>query len=132
MLLSKDVRSTIPGLLGDAIEQLGKLVRSEVQLARAELSDKVAQAGMGLAYVAAAGMLMIPVLVMLLITLALWLNQMGLSPVASHLAAAAIGAAVSIVLGMIGFNRLKLERLTPRVTIQQMEQDMAAARELSK
>ena len=61
MSLSNDVRS-IPALFGDAIEHLGKLVHNEVQLARAEISEKVAQAGMGVAYVAAAGVLMIPFL----------------------------------------------------------------------
>ena len=131
MSLSNDVRS-IPALFGDAIEQLGKLVHNEVQLARAEISEKVAQAGTGVAYVAAAGVVMIPVLVVLLIALALWLNQKGLSPVMSHLLAAAIGAGVSIVLGLVGLNRLKPEKLTPTVTIRQVERDVAAAKELAK
>lgn len=68
MSLSNDLRS-IPALFGDAVEQLGKLVSNEVQLARAEISEKVAQAGLGVAYVAGAGVLLIPVLVVLLITL---------------------------------------------------------------
>ncbi len=131
MPLAKDLH-TIPALFGDAIEQLGKLVSNEVQLARAELSEKVAQAGMGVAYVAAAGVLMIPVLVVLLIALALWLTQMGLSPVVSHLVAAAIGAAVSVVLGLVGLNRLKPENLTPTVTIQQVERDVAAVKEIAR
>jgi hypothetical protein len=131
MPLAKDLH-TIPALFGDAIEQLGKLVSNEVQLARAELSEKVAQAGMGVAYVAAAGVLMIPVLVILLIALALWLTQMGLSPVVSHLVAAAIGAAVSVVLGLVGLNRLKPENLTPTVTIQQVERDVAAVKEIAR
>ncbi len=38
MSISDDVR-TIPALFGDAIEQLGKLVQNEVQLARAELTE---------------------------------------------------------------------------------------------
>ena len=59
MSLSDDFR-TIPALFGDAIEQLGKLVHNEVQLARARISEKVTQAGTGIAYVAAAGVLMIP------------------------------------------------------------------------
>jgi hypothetical protein len=131
MSLSNDVRS-IPALFGDAIEQLGKLVHNEVQLARAEISEKVAQGGMGVTYVAAAGVLMIPVLVVLLITLALWLNDMGLSLVISHLIAAAIGAVVSVILGVVGLNRFKPEKLTPTVTIQQVERDLAAAKELAK
>lgn len=131
MSLSNDYRS-ISALFGDAIEQLGKLVQNEAQLARAEISEKVAQAGMGVAYVAAAGILMIPVLVVLLIALALWLNQMGMSPISAHLIAAAIGAGVSLVLGVVGLNRLKPEKLKPTVTIQQVERDMAAAKELAK
>ena len=131
MPLAKDLH-TIPALFGDAIEQLGKLVSNEIQLARAEISGKVAQAGMGVAYVAAAGVLMIPVLVVLLITLALWLNQMGLSPVVSHLIAAAAGAGVSVVLGLVGMNRLKSENLTPTITIQQVERDVAAAKEIAR
>ena len=131
MSLSNDVRS-IPALFGDAIEHLGKLVHNEVQLARAEISEKVAQAGMGVTYVAAAGVLMIPVLVVLLITLALWLNDMGLSLVISHLIAAASGAVVSVILGVVGLNRFKAKKLTPTVTIQQVEHDVAAAKELAK
>jgi hypothetical protein len=131
MSFSNDV-SSIPGLLGTAVEQLGELVHNEVRLARAEISEKVAQAGMGVAYVAAAGVLMIPVLVMLLITMALWLNQMGVSVVGSHLIAAGLGAAVSIVLAFSGLSRLKPERLMPNVTVQQVEQDVAVVRELAK
>src|SRR5688572_21070300 len=119
MSFSDNVRS-IPSLFGDAIEQLGKLVSNEVQLARAELSQKVAQAAMGVAYVAAAGVLMIPVLVVLLLALALWLVEMGFSPIVSHLIAAEVGAAVSVILGLVGLNRLKPEKLTPTVTIQQI------------
>jgi uncharacterized protein YebE (UPF0316 family) len=131
MSLSNDLR-LIPALFGDAIEQLGKLVSNEIQLARAEISEKVAQAGRGVAYVAAASVLMIPVLVVLLITLALWLNQIGMSPVVSHLIAAAVGAAISLILGLVGLNHLKPEKLTPTVTIQQVERDVATAKELAK
>jgi hypothetical protein len=131
MSMSDDIRS-ISSLFGDAVEQLGKLVRNEAQLARAEISEKVALAGMGVVYVAAAGILMIPVLVMLLIALALWFNQLGMSPVTSYLLAAVIGAAVSLVLGLIGLSRLRPKKLTPTVTIQQVERDVAAAKELAK
>jgi uncharacterized membrane protein YqjE len=131
MLPSDDARS-IPQLFGDAIEQLGKLVQNEVQLARAEISEKVAQAGKGVAFIGAAAVLLVPVLVVLLITLALWLVQTGMSPVAAHLIAAAVGAALSIVLAIIGMNHLKPEKLTPTVTIRQVERDVAAAKEFAK
>src|SRR6476660_6977007 len=119
MSLSNNDFRSITALLGDAVEQLGKLVSNEVQLARAEISEKVAQAGMGVAYIAAAGVLLIPVLAVLLITLALWLTQMGLAPLISHLIAAAVGMAVSLILGVVGLNHLKPQKLSPNVTIQQ-------------
>jgi putative superfamily III holin-X len=131
MSLSSDPRS-IPELFGDAIEQLGKLVQNEVHLARAEISQKAAQAAMGAAYVGAAAILCIPVLVLLLMALALWLIQMGFSPMASHLIAAAVGALVSVVLALVGLNRLKAENLTPTVTMRQVKRDVAAAKELVK
>jgi hypothetical protein len=131
MSISKDARG-LPALFSDAIEQLGKLVNNEVQLARAEINEKVAQAGTGVAYVAAAGVLMIPALVVLLIAFALCLSDMGMSPVTSHLTAGALCAVVSVVLGIIGLNRLKPEKLAPTVTIQQVGRDVAAAKELAR
>ena len=70
----------IPGLLSDTAEQLGKLLQNEAQLARAELSQKMTQAATGAAYMVGAALLSIPVLVLLLIALALFLVQQGLSP----------------------------------------------------
>jgi len=131
MSLSDDLH-TIPRLFGDAVEQLGKLVQNEAQLARAEISQKITQAGIGAAYVIGAAILCIPVLVVLLIALALWLGQHGLSPPLAHLAAPACGAAISIVLAVIGMSYLKPENLKPKVTIRQVERDVATAKELAR
>jgi hypothetical protein len=131
MALSNDLNA-IPRLFGDAVEQLGKLVQNEVQLARAEISQKVTQASIGAAYVAGAAILFIPVLVVLLIALALWLTQLGLAPALAYLAAAACGAAVSAVLAMVGMSYLKPENLKPKVTIQQVERDVATAKGMAR
>lgn len=131
MSLSDDTR-TITSLVGDAVEQLGKLMQNEVQLAKAELSEKAARAGMGAAYLGAAAILTIPVLVVLLVSLALWLGQMGLSPPLAHLLAAAVGAAVAVVLALLGKSYLTPANLTPKVTMRQVERDVAAAKELTR
>jgi VIT1/CCC1 family predicted Fe2+/Mn2+ transporter len=131
MSLSEDLH-VIPKLFGDAVEQLGKMVQNEVQLARAELSQKINQASIGAAYVIGAAILCIPVVVVLLIALALWLTQLGLSPVVAHLAAAACGAAVSFVLALVGMSYLKPENLKPKVTIQQVQRDITTAKELAR
>lgn len=131
MSLQHDIND-IPRLFGTAAEQLGKLVQNETNLARAELGEKITQAGIGAAYIAGAAALCIPVLVLLLLALAIWFEEMGIAPVTAHLMAAVVGAAISGVLAMIGMNRLKPENLRPKVTIQQVGRDVAAAKEMAR
>jgi hypothetical protein len=131
MALSNDLNA-IPRLFGDAVEQLGKLVENEVQLARAELSQKMTQASIGAAYVTGAAILSIPVMVVVLIALALWLTQLGLSPVVAHLVAAACGAVISAILAMVGMSHLKPENLKPKVTMRQVERDLETAKEMAR
>jgi uncharacterized membrane protein YgcG len=131
MSFSEDIH-VIPRLFGDAVEQLGKLVQNEANLARAEMSQKIAQAGIGAAYMAGAAVLAIPVLVLLLFALALWLTQAGLSPVAAHLVSAACGAAGSAILAAVGMSYLKTENLKPKVTLQEMKRDLTTAKELAR
>jgi len=131
MSLSDDFNA-IPKLFGDAVEQLGKLVQNEAQLARAEISQKITQAGIGAAYVAGAAILCIPVLVLLLITLALWLTQLGLSPVLAHLVSGLVGAVTSGVLAAVGLSYFKAENLKPKVTLQQVQRDVTTAKELAR
>jgi hypothetical protein len=131
MSLSEDFNA-IPKLFGDAVEQLGKLVQNETQLARAELSQKITQAGIGAAYVAGSAVLCIPVFVMVLIALAMWFMQRGLSPVTAHLASALVGAVVSGILAAIGLSYFKSENLKPKVTLQQIRRDVTTAKELAR
>jgi hypothetical protein len=131
MALSEDLHA-IPRLFGDAVEQLGKLVQNEAQLARAEMLQKITQAGIGVAFVGGAAILCVPVLVVLLLALALWLVELGLSPSLAHLAAVGCGALVCAVLALIGARYLKPDNLKPKVTIQQVERDVATAKELAR
>ena len=127
-----DDAKQLGALVGDAVEQLGKLIQNETQLAKAELAEKAAQAGRGIAMLIAAGLLLIPVLVMLLMTFALWLETFGLSSVTAHLLATGLGARVSVVLGMIGKSKLDADRLSPKVTARELRADMQLAKELGR
>jgi hypothetical protein len=129
--LSNDAHE-IPRLLGDAVEQLGKLMQNEAQLAKAELSQKIALAGTGAGYIGAAAVFSIPVLVLLLLALAWWLVDQGFSPATAHLIAAGGGAIICIILATIGLSYLKPRRLTPKVTIEQLQRDAATAKELTR
>src|SRR3954469_5968716 len=70
---------SIPDLLGDAVGQLAKLIGNEFALARAELTDKAAQAGKAPAMIGAGAVLMIPALVLLLFAIAAALMHAGMS-----------------------------------------------------
>ena len=129
--LTEDLHA-IPGLLSDTAEQLGKLLQNEAQLARAELSQKMSQAATGAAYLIGAALLSIPVLVLLLIALALFLEQQGLSAALSHLIAAGVGLVISAVLMMVGAKYLKPDNLKPHMTLRQVERDIQTAKELAQ
>jgi hypothetical protein len=70
------------------------------------------------------------VLVMLLIALALWLVQSGLTPPLAYLCAAAIGAVVSAILGVAGSSYFR--NLKPDVTVQELKRDLAVAKEIGQ
>ncbi|MEN3378825.1 MAG: hypothetical protein V7604_4180 [Hyphomicrobiales bacterium] len=129
--LRNDARS-ISRLVGDAFEQLSHLVQTEIRLARAELADKAAQAGMGVGLLAGGLLFMIPALVLLLIAFALFLTGLGLSPVTAHLLAGLAGAVIAGILMMLGLARLKPSSLSPDTTIRQVQKDIAAAKEIAR
>ena len=127
--LRNDARS-ISRLLGDAFEQLSQLVQTEIRLARAELADKAASAGIGIGLLFGGLLLIVPAVVLFLIALALFLIQQGMSPVGAHLLSGLVGAVLAGVLIGIGLQRLKPSSLTPDTTIRQVQKDIAAAKEI--
>ena len=132
MSLSNDIHA-ISSLLGDAVQQLGKLVQNEAQLARAEIGHKLGQAKLGAAYLAGAAILAIPALVVLLIALALWLSTaFVLAPATGYFIAGAAGAVVALVLGLTGMSHLKPDNLTPKVTMHEVERDIQTAKVLAR
>jgi pilus assembly protein TadC len=125
--LRNDARS-ISRLLGDAFDQLSQLIQTEIRLARAELADKAARAGL----VFGGLLLMVPALVLFLMALALFLIEVGLSAVTAHLLAGLLGAVASGLLIVAGLGRLKPSGLTPDITIRQVRKDIAAAKEIAR
>jgi hypothetical protein len=116
-------------LFTDALTQFSKLMRNELQLARAEMSMKVAQAMTAMGLLAGAAIFLIPTLVLLLMSLAAWLVEIGIRPSVAHLIAGVVGLLVVAILARIGWNRLKTNSLVPKRTLDQLQQDAAAARE---
>jgi len=116
-------------LFADALKQLSKLMRNELQLARAEIAVKASEAMSAVGLVVGAGISLIPALVLLLMALAAWFEELGTRSSISHLIAGAVGLVIGGILAWIGTNRLKANPLVPKRTLEQLQRDVAAAKE---
>ena len=121
---------SIPELFGDAMSQLAKLIGNEFALARTELSEKVSDAGRVAAFIGAGAILMIPAIVVLLFAAAAALIRTGFSDPVAYLCAGGVAVAVSGTLIAVGVNRLSGNALKPSVTLDQVERDKIAAKEM--
>jgi hypothetical protein len=120
---------SVSELFADALNQFSKLMRNEFALARAELSVKTGEAMTAAGMLIAAGLFVIPTIVLLLLSLAAWMGELGLPGSIAHLIAGLVGLAITGVLAAIGSNRLKANSLVPKRTLDQLQRDVAAAKE---
>ncbi|KPG01376.1 phage holin family protein [Rhodopseudomonas palustris] len=123
---------SIPELFGDAFNQFAKLISNEFDLARAEMADKVGQVGRAVAMMGAGAVILIPGLVLLLFALAALLIENGLSQSLAYLITGGGTVLVAGVLMWIGVSRLSPDALKPTVTIEQLQRDKVAAKEMVK
>jgi hypothetical protein len=121
---------SIPELASDAIGQLARLIGNEFDLARAELSEKAGQAGRAVSLIGAGAVILIPALVLLLFAAASAMIRAGLSDPVAYLITGGAAAIIAIVLIWIGVGRLSPDSLKPTATLEQIEQDKLAAREI--
>ena len=78
-------RSIAQASFGNSLAELAKLVQNEIDLARAELSDKVTVTAEAVKLMAAGAVLLIPAVVLILLAIASELVQLGLSAPLSYL-----------------------------------------------
>jgi uncharacterized membrane protein YqjE len=113
----------LSALVGDAVAQVAKLLQNEVDLAKAELGEKVQKLGGALGLLAGGALFVLPALVMALFALSSALVSAGWSQTLAYLTSAIVAAAVSGILFAIGIKRLDARSLTPRETIVQLGKD---------
>jgi membrane protein implicated in regulation of membrane protease activity len=81
-------------------------------------------------FIAAAGVLLIPALVMALFALSAALIAAGWSQPISYLASAVVAAVLASVLFAVGINRLDARNLAPRETMRQLGKDKDTVKEM--
>jgi Putative Actinobacterial Holin-X, holin superfamily III len=121
---------SVPEIIGDLFSQLTMLLRKEAYLARAEVSENMANLARGLGLVVGGAVLLIPALVILL--------QAGVAALtevygmASYWSALIVGGGVlilGVILLLVGISRLKLKNIIPRKTVHQLQRDASVAKE---
>ncbi|KRP93866.1 MULTISPECIES: phage holin family protein [Bradyrhizobium] len=129
MSIERDIKTSksefreISTLLGEAMSQFAKLFQNEIDLAKAELGEKLQKIGGAVGLIVGGAVLVIPAIVMALFALSAALISAGWSQPLSYLTSAVIAAAVAAALVAMGMNRLDMRQLAPRETIGQLEKD---------
>jgi hypothetical protein len=121
---------SVPELLGDMVNQLTLLFRKEVQLARAEMSEKASEASGAIPGIAGGAGLAFGGLIILLMAAAAGISAwFDLAPGWGLLIVGVLAALIGYALIRAGISRLKATNLTPHRTAEQLSRDAQAAKE---
>jgi hypothetical protein len=121
-------RST-PALMGDLLDQVTQLVRKEVQLFRAEMSDKATQAMVAAGSVLAAVVVAIAALNVLAAALVAALANAGIPGAWSAVIVGLGLAIVAFLMAKKGIDTLKAGSLAPERTTRAAARDVSMVKE---
>jgi drug/metabolite transporter (DMT)-like permease len=116
-------------LFGDLTQSVTSLFRKEIELARAETSEKLSQAGVAAGAIAAGGVLALAALIVLLQALVIALSELGLAPALSALIVGGVVAIIAFALIYKGVNDLKASNLAPTRTVEALRRDAHMVKE---
>ncbi len=131
MTLGREERS-ISQLFGDSFSELAKLVQSEIDLARAEVAEKVSVTTAAAKFVVAAAVLIIPGIVLVLFAVAAELVALGLSQPLAYLCSGLGAVVVASALMWMGMSRLSGGALKPSATFNELKRDKVMVTELMR
>lgn len=114
--------ASLSDLLGELADDLGTLMRQEVQLARVELQREATKAGKAGALLAAAGVLGLATLLLVLWAASWALAEVMPTGLAFLLVALVVGA-VAAVMAATGRRRFQQVETTPRTTMTTLKED---------
>jgi membrane protein implicated in regulation of membrane protease activity len=115
-------------LIGDALAHASSLVRSEVDLARAELQQNLTQAAAAIGMLAGALVIAVTALNVLAAAIVTGLADAGMDPGWAAFVVGAVLAAIAAGLAWKGASDLKLSSLAPNRTVENVRRDAEAIR----
>ncbi len=116
-------------LLSDALNNVSALVRKEVDLARAEISENISRAGVAIGLIAGAAIIALVALNVLAAALVVGLTEIGIDAGWSALIVGALLGLLAYLMINKGINDLKLTSLAPTRTVKNVQRDAAAVKE---
>lgn len=128
--MSGETNKSAGGLLNDALSHVSSLVRSEVDLARAEVSENLNSAAVAIGLIVGAVVVALTALNVLTAALVAALTEAGLD---AGWAALLVGLALGILAYVMvnkGTNDLKLSSLAPTRTARNVKRDADAVKEV--
>jgi hypothetical protein len=128
--MSTDPRQerTLGQLVASATQDISTLVRSEIALAKAEVSVQVKKAGVGGGLLAAAAVVVFYSVYFLFTTMAEGIQALGLPRWASFLIVTVFMLIVAAILGLLGVRKMKTVNPTPERTIAEAQETVAAVK----
>jgi uncharacterized BrkB/YihY/UPF0761 family membrane protein len=127
-MMHTDERS-LKDLLADLTHSITTLFRQEIQLARAETSEKITQVGVALGAIAGGAILAMAALIVLLQALVIGITEAGVPAGWSALIVGVVVAVIGFILIQKGTSDLKAGNLAPSRTMDSMKRDAHVARE---
>jgi hypothetical protein len=127
-MMHTDDRS-LKDLLLDLSNSITTLFRKEIQLARAETSEKVTQVGVALGSIAGGAILALAALIVLLQALVIGIAEAGVPSGWASLIVGVIVAVIAYVLIHKGTSDLKASNLAPSRTVDSLKRDAQVAKE---
>ncbi|MGR3550853.1 phage holin family protein [Pseudooceanicola sp.] len=127
--MSIDPNKSAGNLLNDALTHVSSLVRSEVDLARAEVNENLKTAGVAIGLIVGAVVVALTALNVLSAALVAALTEAGIPGGWSALLVGVIFAIIAYVMANKGTNDLKLSSLAPTRTAKNVKRDAQAVKE---
>lgn len=124
-----DRNKSTGGLLSDALSHVSSLVRNEVDLARAEVSENATKAAVAVGVLVGGVVISLAALNVLTAALVAALTEAGIPAGWSALIVGVALAAVAIVMITKGMNDLKATSLAPTRTAKNVKRDAEALKE---
>lgn len=118
-----------PALMGDLVSHVTELIRKEIQLFRAEMSEKTTQAVVALGSIAAGIVIALTALNVLAAALVSALAEAGIPAVWSAVIVGAVFALIAFLLASRGISNLKASNLAPDRTARAASRDATMVKE---